>query len=147
LSLRGSISLKERENIINGCDKVVFISRWIQQRFFTSFKNANLSGTLIIPHGINKNIKINLSKKEKNILFVGKLNHAKGYHIFSEAASKFKKIDPSWNFIAIGNEARKEIFPEKKIVKEIGYKKNSDVLNIIANQKLRLEILFGMSHW
>ena len=114
LSLRGSISLKERENIINGCDKVVFISRWIQQRFFTSFKNANLSGTVIIPHGINKNIKIDITKKEKNILFVGKLNHAKGYHIFSEAALKFKKIDPSWNFIAIGNEARKEIFPEKK---------------------------------
>jgi len=143
LSLRGSTSLKERENIINGCDKVVFISRWIQQRFFTSFKNANLSGTIIIPHGINKNIKINLSNKEKNILFVGKLNHAKGYHIFSEAASKFKKIDPSWNFIAIGNEARKEIFPEKKIVKEIGYKKNSDVLKYYSKS----EIAIGNSVW
>ena len=41
-------------------DKVVFISRWIQQRFFTSFKNANLSSTIIIPHGINKNIKISI---------------------------------------------------------------------------------------
>ena len=143
LSLRGSISLKERENIINGCDKVVFISRWIQQRFFTSFKNANLSGTVIIPHGINKNIKIDISKKEKNILFVGKLNHAKGYHIFSEAALKFKKIDPSWNFIAIGNEARKEIFPEKKIVKEIGYKKNSDVLRYYSKS----EIAIGNSVW
>jgi glycosyltransferase involved in cell wall biosynthesis len=143
LSLRGSISLKERKNIINGCDKVVFISRWIQQRFFTSFKNANLSGTVIIPHGINKNIKIDISKKEKNILFVGKLNHAKGYHIFSEAALKFKKIDPSWNFIAIGNEARKEIFPEKKIVKEIGYKKNSDVLRYYSKS----EIAIGNSVW
>ena len=143
LSLRGSISLKERENIINGCDKVIFISRWIQQRFFTSFKNANLSRTLIIPHGVNKNIKINLSNKEKNILFVGKLNHAKGYHIFSEAALKFKKIDPSWNFIAIGNEARKEIFPEKKIVKEIGYKKNNDVLKYYSKS----EIAIGNSVW
>jgi glycosyltransferase involved in cell wall biosynthesis len=143
LSLRGSISLKERENIINGCDKVIFISRWIQQRFFTSFKNANLSRTLIIPHGVNKNIKINLSNKEKNILFVGKLNHAKGYHIFSEAALKFKKIDPSWNFIAIGNEARKEIFPEKKIVKEIGYKKNYDVLKYYSKS----EIAIGNSVW
>ena len=143
LSLRGSISLKERDNIINGCDKVIFISRWIQQRFFTSFKNANLSRTLIIPHGINKNVKINLSNKEKNILFVGKLNHAKGYHIFAEAALKFKKIDPSWNFIAIGNESRKEIFPEKNIVKEIGYKKNSDVLEYYAKS----EIAIGNSVW
>jgi len=143
LSLRGSISLKERENIISGCHKVVFISRWIQQRFFASFKNANLSHTLIIPHGIDKNYKINLSQKEKNILFVGKLNHAKGYHIFSETALKFKKFDPSWNFIAIGNEARKEIFPDKNIVREIGYKKNSEVLNYYSKS----EIAVGNSVW
>ena len=143
LSLRGSMSLKERENIINECDKVIFISRWIQQRFFTSFKNVNLSRTLVITHGINKIPKINLTKKEKNILFVGKLNHAKGYHIFSEAASRFKKIDPSWNFIAIGNEARKEIFPDKTIVKEIGYKKNSDVLKYYSAS----EIAIGNSVW
>ena len=34
LSLRGSITLSEREEIINNCHKIVFISRWIQQRFF-----------------------------------------------------------------------------------------------------------------
>ena len=28
---------------------------------------------------------INLNKKEKNILFVAKLNRAKGYHIFCKA--------------------------------------------------------------
>ena len=143
LTLRGSISLKEREDIINGCQKVIFISRWIQQRFFSSFKNVNLSNTLIIPHGVNKKKKINLHNKEKNILFVGKLNHAKGYHIFSEAALKFKKIDPSWNFIAIGNEARKEIFPDKQIVKEIGYKKNSEVLDYYSKS----EIAVGNSVW
>jgi glycosyltransferase involved in cell wall biosynthesis len=143
LSLRGSITIKERDNIINNCHKVIFISRWIQQRFFSSFKNANLSNTLIIPHGINKKNKINSTNKNKNILFVGKLNHAKGYHIFCDAALKFKKIDPSWNFIAIGNEARKNIFPDPKIVKEIGYKKNSEVLNFYSKS----EIAIGNSVW
>ena len=143
LTLRGSISLSERENIIKGCHKVIFISRWIQQRFFTSFKNVNLSQTLIIPHGILKDNKIKLSNKEKNILFVGKLNHAKGYHIFSEAALIFKKSNPSWNFIAIGNESRKEIFPNKNIIKEIGYKKNSEVLNYYNKS----EIAVGNSVW
>jgi len=143
LTLRGSISLKERENIINGCQKIVFISKWIQQKFFSSFKNVNLSKTMIIPHGVTINNKINLSNKEKNILFVGKLNYAKGYHIFSETALKFKKIDPNWNFIAIGNELRKEIFPDKDIVKEIGYKKNSEVLNYYSKS----EIAVGNSVW
>ena len=35
LSLRGSISYEERDKIVNSCHKVVFISSWIQQRFFT----------------------------------------------------------------------------------------------------------------
>ena len=37
LSLRGSITLSEREEIINNCHKIVFISSWIQQRFFSSW--------------------------------------------------------------------------------------------------------------
>ena len=143
LSLRGSTSLSERENIINDCSHTVFISSWIQQRFFSGFKNVNLSLTKIIPHGVKKAIKVDFKKKKKNILFVGKLNKAKGYHIFCEAAKKFKKFDPSWNFIAIGNETRKNIFPNPNIVKEIGYKKNSDVLNYY----LKSEIAIGNSVW
>ena len=143
MSLRGSISKRERENIIENCNKIVFISRWIQQRFFASFKNVNLSNTTIIPHGISKIKNIKLSQKEKNILFVAKLNEAKGYHIFCNAAEKFKKIDPTWNFIAIGNEARKNIFPDPYVVKEIGYKKNTEVLNYYTKS----EIAVGNSVW
>ena len=143
LSLRGSILSIERENIIKSCYKVIFISRWIQQRFFTSIKNQNLSSTLIIPHGVEKKKIININNKKKNILFVGKLNHAKGYHLFCEAAFRFKKIDPSWNFIAIGNEARKKIFPDSNIVNEIGYKTNREVLNFYRNS----EIAIGTSVW
>ena len=143
LSLRGSISYEDRDKILKSCHKVVFISSWIQQRFFTSFKNADLSNSIIIPHGIKKLRTINLTKKQKNILFVGKLNHAKGYHIFADAALKFKKNNPEWNFIAIGNEARKNIFPDKKIITEIGYKKNSEVLNFYSKS----EIAIGNSVW
>ena len=143
LSLRGSIKNNERKDIVSNCHKIVFISKWIQQRFFSSVKNVNLSSTSIIPHGISKKNNINLLKKKKNILFVAKLNEAKGYHIFCEAASKFKKFDPSWNFIAIGNEARKNIFPDPKVVNEIGYKKNSEVLKYYGQS----EIAIGNSVW
>ena len=141
--MRGSISYEERDKIVKSCHKVVFISSWIQQRFFTSFKNADLSNSIIIPHGIKKINNINLKNKQKNILFVGKLNHAKGYHIFADTALKFKKKNPEWNFIAIGNEARKNIFPDKNIVNEIGYKKNSEVLNYYSKS----EIAIGNSVW
>ena len=143
LSLRGSTTYDERENLISKCNNIIFISSWIQQRFFTRLKNIALSSTKIIPHAIKKIKKINLKNKKKNILFVGKLNHAKGYDIFCEAALKFKNYDPTWNFIAIGNEARKKIFPDKKIVNEIGYKKNSEVLNFYSKS----EIAIGNSVW
>ncbi len=143
LSLRGSINTSERESILFKCSKIIFISRWIQQRFFSGLRNINVINTEIVHHGIIKPKKISFNKKQKNILFVGKLNKSKGYHIFCEVAVKFKKIDPTWNFIAIGNEARKNIFPDKNIIKEIGYKKNSEVLQYYSKS----EISIGNSVW
>ena len=85
--------------------------------------------TKIIYHGVKKTKKINT--KKNNILFVGKLNEAKGYRIFVEAAKKFKKDNKNWNFIAIGDEPRKKIFPDKNIVNEIGYKTNNEGLRLL----------------
>ena len=142
LTLRGSEKFQERENLLKDCNKIIFISRWIQNRFFNSFINSNYLNTGIIYHGIKK-LKKTSKNKKKNILFVGKLNHAKGYDIFCEAAKKFKKNNNSWNFIAIGDEPRKKIFPNKDIVNEIGYKTNSEVLKYYNNS----EIAVGNSVW
>jgi len=141
LTLRGSIKLKEREFLLNECAKIIFISRWVQNRYFSSFTNSNFINTEIIYNGIKK-INKKFSKK-KNILFVGKLNHAKGYSIYVDAAKKFKKYDKTWNFIAIGNEPRKKIFPDRAIVKELGYKTNQEILKYYGNS----EIAVGNSVW
>ena len=143
ISLRGSQTLKQREFLVKNCHKVIFISRWIQQRFFTNFINSNYLNTEIIYHGVNKEKKINLKNKKKNILFVGKLNKAKGYEIFVNAAIKFKKYDKSWNFIAIGDEPRKDIFPDKNVINEIGYKTNREVLNFYKKSSIAV----GNSVW
>src|SRR5210317_902076 len=143
LTLRGSENIDERKYILSNTNKIIFLSNWIQQMFFYRLKNVNLENVISLPVGIIKEKSIKLSQKKKNILFVGKLNKAKGYHIFCNVASKFKKYDPSWNFIAIGNEARKEIFPSKNSVTEIGYLKNSEVLDFYKKS----EIAIGNSVW
>jgi glycosyltransferase involved in cell wall biosynthesis len=143
LSLRGSENIEDREFIINNTNKIVFISRWIQKRFYNGIKNVDISSSAILPHGIDKKKNIDLNKKEKNILFVGKLNRSKGYHIFCEVAYKFKKYDPSWKFLAIGDESRKEIFPSNDTVKELGYLDNSKVLKYFEKS----EIAIGNSVW
>jgi len=143
LSLRGSELITEREYILSNSDKIIFLSNWIHQMFFSGLKNCNYDNVATLPVGIIKEKKITLSKKEKNILFVGKLNKAKGYHIFCNVALKFKNYNPNWKFIAIGNEARKEIFPSKNSVLELGYLKNHDVLNFYKKS----EIAIGNSVW
>ena len=141
LTLRDSQTISEREYLLNKCSKLIFISRWVQKRFYTSFVNLDYNKTKIIYHGVKKTKKINT--KKNNILFVGKLNEAKGYRIFVEAAKKFKKDNKNWNFIAIGDEPRKKIFPDKNIVNEIGYKTNNEVLDYYSSS----EIAVGNSVW
>ena len=141
-NLRGSITVSERQKLLEICTEIVFISYWIKNRFFSGVQSIK-NDSKIIYHGIKKKLKINLKKKKKQILFVGKLNKNKGYDIFVEAAEKFKISKPEWNFIAIGNESRKKIFPDKKIVNEIGYKSNVEVLKYYENS----EIAIGNSRW
>ena len=143
LHLRGSIMAKEREELVKSCTKIIFISNWIKNRFFIGTNTNVRTNYEVIYHGTLKKKNIDLSKKEKNILFVGKLNRNKGYDIFVDVAKKFQRIDKSWKFIAIGNESRKNIFPDKKIVNEIGYKSNTEVLKYYENS----EISIGNSRW
>jgi glycosyltransferase involved in cell wall biosynthesis len=143
LNLRGSILSNEREFILKNCEKIIFISKWIKNRFFIKITSNIRNNYELIYHGVLKKKKINVSKKDKNILFVGKLNESKGYHIYHEVAKTFKKINPDWNFIAIGNEPRKKIFPETNVIKEIGYKSNNSVLKYYEKS----EIAIGNSLW
>ena len=143
LNLRGSILPSEREFILKNCEKIIFVSKWIEKRFFINISSNVRNNYELIYCGVLKKKKIDISKKNKNILFVGKLNESKGYHIYHEVAKKFKKINPDWNFIAIGNEPRKRIFPKSNIIEEIGYKKNNDVLDYYENS----EIAIGNSVW
>ena len=143
LTLRGSENIKEREYILSNSNKIIFLSNWIQQKFFSGIKNFNLLNIETLAVGVDKAPNIKLNKKEKNILFVGKLNKAKGYHIFCDVASKFKKYNPNWNFFAIGDETRKEIFPSKSFVKELGYLNNNEVLKFYEKS----EIAIGNSVW
>jgi glycosyltransferase involved in cell wall biosynthesis len=142
-TLRGSSSIKEKEFIIENCNRLIFNSTWTQKKFYSGLKNVNISDSIVLLHGIHKVKNIDLRKKEKNILFVGKLNKSKGYHIFCEVAHKFKRYDPSWKFLAIGDESRKEIFPSNDTVKELGYLDNSKVLKYFEKS----EIAIGNSVW
>ena len=69
LNLRGSYSTSEREKLLKDCNKIIFISNWIKNRFFID-TNTNIRNNYeIIYHGVLKKI-ILIVKKNKKILYL-----------------------------------------------------------------------------
>jgi glycosyltransferase involved in cell wall biosynthesis len=107
-TLRGSISLNEKISIIEKCEKIVFVSSYVKKRFYYNIKNFLPSkGDVIYPSSnyYNHNFKKEL-KKEKIIVFIGKLNSSKGYNFFGPAVINILNKYKDWKVIVAGNEKR-----------------------------------------
>ena len=126
--LRGSKSVKEKIEILEKCDQIFFVSNFVRQRFYYNLYNyLPLKGQVIYPatNYFNHNFKKKL-KKNKIIIFVGKLNSSKGYNIFGEAIINILNKYKAWSAIVAGNEKRESyIFNHKrlKIYKWLSHKK------------------------
>lgn len=138
--LDGSKSIKERQYIYENCDKIIFLSNWIKDRFFNGLKISKTNNFLVFYPGANKIKKI--PKKKNIIVFIGKLNSAKGYDIFCEATAKFLKKNKKWKIISAGYEARRNL-PHYSHIKELGQIDHQKV-----NQLLKLaKISIAPSRW
>ena len=107
-TLRGSRSINEKINLLQDCDKIIFVSSYVKMRFYYNINNfLPIKGEVIYPstNYYNHNFKRKL-KKDKIIVFIGKLNSAKGYNFFGNAAIKILKKYKNWRVIVAGNEKR-----------------------------------------
>ena len=118
LSMKGSKSISERLFILKNATKVIFISEWVKSRFFENIDSKLSTNTEVIYHSVNKQPKI---KKEKLITYVGKLNHSKGYDIYSDAVVKILDEFSEWKALSIGDEERRSIYLNHKNHKELGF--------------------------
>jgi glycosyltransferase involved in cell wall biosynthesis len=129
LSMNGSKSLDERIHILNKVDCLIFVSKWTRDRFFIDIDKKLLNKARVIYPSVNKKNKF--IKKEKKILFVGKLNNAKGYDIFGESIVKILDEFPDWYAYSIGNEERLKPVINHIRHKELGYLPHNKVLSFI----------------
>ncbi len=137
LTMNGSISIKERMFILNFCDKIIFNSEWTKSRFFTNLNKfyENSEKIHVICQSTTK-VKVDINKKDKTIIFVGKLNKSKGYDIFGKAVIKILKEFKDWKALVVGDEPREKIdFSHKRLIK-LGYKSNADVLNLFKKSSI-----------
>ena len=141
LTMKGSITINERNNLLKNCDKIIFISKWVKNRFFKGLNNQFINKTTIVYHSVNKQKK--LSKKNKYITFVGKLNTSKGYDIYREAIIKILNKYKDWRAFSIGDESRERPIIKHNLHKELGFLKHDKVLSFLD----KTEIAVVPSRW
>ena len=132
LSMEGSKTIKERKQILKICYKIIFNSNWSKKRFLNGLENKFVnSNKLIICHQSARKESLSIIKKKKKwITFVGKLNRAKGYDVFSKSITNVLKKFPDWKAKIIGDEKREKIFLNHKNADLLGFQKHSNVLKI-----------------
>ena len=141
LSMNGSRSSNERLKLLNEVDKIIFVSKWVQNRFFTGIDRKLMNKTEIVYPSIHKENKI--YKKNKKITFVGKLNESKGYDIYKDAVIKILDEFNDWRAYSIGDESRERPKISHINHKELGFLKHKKVLQFLNKS----EIVVVPSRW
>ena len=134
ITMNGSKSANERLQLLNEVDKIIFVSKWVQKRFFINIDNKLINKTEIVYPSIHKENKV--FKKNKHITFVGKLNESKGYDIYKNALIKILNEFEGWKGFSIGDESRNRPVINHKNHKELGFLKHKKVLEFLNKSEI-----------
>ena len=137
-TLRGSRTDNEKLSIIENCEKIVFVSSYVKERFYYNIKNfLPIKGDVIYPstNYYNHNFKKKL-KKEKIIVFIGKLNSSKGYNFFGPAVINILKKHKDWKVIVAGNEKRESYDFKHERLKIYDWLSHKQIINIYKKSSI-----------
>ena len=125
-SLRDSNTIEKREYLLKNCNKIIFVSKYLKNKFFTNLDSKHKNNTEVIYNSINKLKKF--PKKNNQIIFSGKLNKSKGYNIFGKAIIKILSKYKNWNALVIGNEPREKYYFKHPRLKILDWKEHNKIL-------------------
>jgi glycosyltransferase involved in cell wall biosynthesis len=145
LSMDGSKTIDQRKKLLKICYKIIFNSAWSKKRFLEGLENKFVnSNKLVIFYQSAQQGNLSLLKnKKKWITFVGKLNRAKGYDIFTKSIKRVLDKHKDWKALVIGDEKREKIILNHKNASILGFKKHSDVIKIFK----KTSITIACSRW
>ena len=144
LEMVGSEKPKDRLNLLKICKKIIFNSMWSKNRFLIDLDNFYASSPIleVINQSTNKP-NVDLSKKDKIITFVGKLNSAKGYDLFGAAVLKILNKHKDWSAKVIGDEPREKLIFKHENLNILGFQEHKKVLKILE----KTSIAVACSRW
>ena len=100
-TMKGSKSIKERENILQKCTAVFCVSKYIKKQFLDGI-TEDYKKVHVLYNGVDRKLKTFPSKK-KEILFVGRLVFEKGVDLFIDVIKSIAVRFPDWSFVLIGS--------------------------------------------
>ena len=144
LTMNGSKTKNQRLYLLNNIDKIIFNSKWSQNRFFIGLSNTKLLALKTsVCYQSSSKVKINFKQKMNIISFIGKLNSAKGYDIFGDAIIKILNKHKNWQANVIGDEPREKLIFKHKNLKILGFKSNNFILKSL--EKVSISVV--CSRW
>jgi glycosyltransferase involved in cell wall biosynthesis len=144
ISMIGSKSVSERLFLLEKCKIINFNSEWSKKQFLADLPNIYVkSDKLKVIHQSTKKNIVNIENKQKIISFVGKLNSAKGFDLFSKAIVKILDSFPEWKAYVAGDEPREKIVVNHKNLKLLGFQEHVDVIKLFK----KTSIAVACSRW
>ena len=134
ISMKGSKNISERISLLNKVDKIIFVSKWTQNRFFKDIDKKLVHKTEVVYPSIHKEKKI--YNKNKNIVFVGKLNESKGYDIYKNSIIRILNEFKNWKAYSIGDERRDRPHIDHERHYELGFLQHKKVLKFLDKSEI-----------
>ena len=136
LLIRGSKKIKERQDILNKCSNIIFVSKWVKKKFFEGLNNKKNKKCSVIYPAIKR---LNKFPEKQNIItFVGKLNKSKGYDLAGEAVVNILKKYKNWKAIFAGNEEREKYNFSHKNLKIYKWLSHDKILKLLKKSSICL---------
>ncbi len=129
LQMKGSKTVSERRNLVSKLDKIYCVSNYIKARFLNGIIDTNKK-VVVLYNGV-KRANNTLPKKRREVIFVGRIVHEKGVHLFVDSVKDIYKKYPNWSFKIIGS-------PKLGSLCQSNYSKsiNTQFLNIGKNANI-----------
>ena len=136
LLIRGSKEIKERQDILNKCSNIIFVSKWVKKKFFEGLNNKKSKKCSVIYPAIKR---LNKFPEKQNIItFVGKLNKSKGYDLAGEAVVNILNKYKNWKAVFAGNEEREKYNFSHKNLKIYKWLSHDKILKLLKKSSICL---------
>ena len=135
-TIRYSDSNKYKDLLVEKCNKIIFVSKWVKSQFFKNYHNLHKNNTDIIYNFIKPLKK--MPKKKNIIIFSGKLNKSKGYDIFCKVIGRVLDKYKNWNALVYGDEPREKFHIQHDRLKLYNWIRHKNLLKIYEKSSISI---------